>query len=317
LAEAPEQPGANLDRDADAGIGDLDAQLDLVAAEVSMRRADAHIASLGELDGVADQVEQHLAETPGVADEQGGKRPLHIGGNVKALVPRLQRQERDRGVDGPLRIERDALQRHLPGFELREIENVVDDREQRIGGLAQALGKAALLLVQGGIEQQSGKADDAVHRRANLVAHRREKRRFGAICRFRDVACRNQIRGHGLETRMRLFDIVDLAPQLVLDRQQPLFLALHLGHVRVERDPAAVGEAALLDQKGAAVAKPGLAVVRGRADHADPATDRVRGVAAAQVDDVFAGGIAQQVVQPSARHQVLVITPDLPHALIA
>ena len=51
--------------------------------------------------------------------------------------------------------------------------------EQRLAGAAHALGVLPLAVVELGVQQQAGQADDAVHRRADLVAHRGQERRLG------------------------------------------------------------------------------------------------------------------------------------------
>jgi len=65
LDEAGEQRIAHLGRDADAGVGDLDAQLDGAARQRAMRDAEGDRPQMGELDRVGDQIEQHWRSLPG------------------------------------------------------------------------------------------------------------------------------------------------------------------------------------------------------------------------------------------------------------
>ena len=51
------------------------------------------------------------------------------------------------------------------------MQNVVDDRHQRFAAGADGLDEIALVGRKLGLEQQARHGDDAVHRRANLVAH--------------------------------------------------------------------------------------------------------------------------------------------------
>ena len=87
-----------------------------------------------------------------------------------------------------------ALQLEPPGLDLGEVEDVVDDAQQRVAARADDLGELALLGGQLGVEQQAGHADDGVHRRADLVAHRREEgalrlcRRLGLLARAFELA---------------------------------------------------------------------------------------------------------------------------------
>ena len=67
--------------------------------------------------------------------------------------------------------ERNRLELELARFDLREVEDVVEDREQRIGRRLDRHQVVALMLVEAGVERQLGHADDPVHRGADLVAH--------------------------------------------------------------------------------------------------------------------------------------------------
>jgi SAM-dependent methyltransferase len=80
----------------------------------------------------------------------------------------------------PPRECRASLELDLARFYLREIENVVDDGQQRFAGPADDLDILDLLTGERRVEQQGRHADDAVHRRADLMAHVREELRFGA-----------------------------------------------------------------------------------------------------------------------------------------
>jgi hypothetical protein len=66
----------------------------------------------------------------------------------------------------------DVLEFQASGFDLREVEDLVDHREQHLARTADRLAEFTLLRRQRRVEQQFGRADHAVHRRADLVAHR-------------------------------------------------------------------------------------------------------------------------------------------------
>jgi hypothetical protein len=76
-------------------------------------------------------------------------------------------------------VEVDDVEFELAGLVLGEVEDVVDDVEQSLSGEVDAVDVLLLALVQPGVLQQTGEADDAVHRGADLVAHRRQERRLG------------------------------------------------------------------------------------------------------------------------------------------
>jgi hypothetical protein len=90
---------------------------------------------------------------------------------VQPLAARRVGHQVDDLGDDLTDAEVDDLKLKPTGLDLREVEDVVDDREQRIGADADRLDAVSLRLVQIGIEQQAGHADHAVHRRPDLVAH--------------------------------------------------------------------------------------------------------------------------------------------------
>ena len=66
----------------------------------------------------------------------------------------------------------------LPGLDLREVEDVVDDPQESFGRAADTGGVLVLFGVEVGAEQQLVEPDHGVHRRADLVAHGREELRL-------------------------------------------------------------------------------------------------------------------------------------------
>ena len=81
----------------------------------------------------------------------------------------------ERSLDALAEIERLPLQLEPAGLDLGEVEDVVDHAEQRISARPDDLGELALLRRQLRAEQQAGHPDHGVHRRPDLVAHRREE----------------------------------------------------------------------------------------------------------------------------------------------
>ena len=75
----------------------------------------------------------------------------------------------------------------------RDVEDVVDQREHLLSGAADLLGVGALLGGQLGVEQQIVHPDHTIHRRADLVAHRREERGLHVRRLDRGVARRRHL----------------------------------------------------------------------------------------------------------------------------
>ena len=134
------------------------------------------LALLGELDRVREQVEQHLPQPRRVADD---RRPARSSSTRQPsstpFSDGARRDDVERALDALAQVERLALELEPAGLDLREVEDVVDDVEQRVAARADDLGELALLRRQLGAEQQAGHADHGVHRRPDLVAHRREE----------------------------------------------------------------------------------------------------------------------------------------------
>ena len=84
-------------------------------------------------------------------------------------------------------MKRRHLQLHAPRFDLRQIEDVVDQRQQMAPGGKNVVDIFILLLVQLAEEffqQHFREADDRVERRAQLVRHVGEKLRLVPVGRF-------------------------------------------------------------------------------------------------------------------------------------
>ena len=101
----------------------------------------------GELDGVADQIDEDLPQASGIADERVGHVRHDAARQLEAFLVRARRQQADGVLDDVAESERDALERQLARLDLREVEDVVDEREQR---LARVLDRAQVVALLGG-----------------------------------------------------------------------------------------------------------------------------------------------------------------------
>ena len=106
----------------------------------------------------------------------------------------------------------DVFQLDAAGLDLREVQDVVDDDQQALGRAADRAGEVGLLPVELGVEQQVAEADHAVHRRADLVAHRREELALGAIGGFGLVARFGQLLAVRVDAHERVVERVRDSP---------------------------------------------------------------------------------------------------------
>jgi len=221
--------------DADAVVGDLEGEpqrLRLLDAHPAGDAAAAAGVSARELDRIAQQVVQHLADAGAVGQHLRGNlgRDEHVQGAAAALRQRQQgcAQPFDQTGDA----DRGALDLDPAGLDLGEIEDVVNQREQGRAGVAHDPHLRALVFGQSPLFQDLEHAEHAVHRRADLVAHGGEEGRLGLIGEFGLVA-----RAH------RLFGFLgDALLELAVAALERLFGELACGDVSDEtvevQDPA-------------------------------------------------------------------------------
>ena len=115
---------------------------------------DDHFALVGELHGVADQIDENLPQPGHVADQNLGNGVVHQAGQVEVLFGRLGREQIHGLLDAGVEFEGMMLQLELAGFDLGEVEDVVDDGQQRVGAAAGGLDIIALFVRQFGVQQQ-------------------------------------------------------------------------------------------------------------------------------------------------------------------
>ena len=164
-------------RDADARIDHLEAQQAIVADHL-----DAHddFTGIRELDGIAHQVDQYLPQAHGVAAHLGRYVESDIAGQFEPLGMGARRADLDGLLHCFPQAKFDAFQLELAGFDFREIQDIVDDLQQRSRGMGDGLREVPLARRQFRCLQQFRHAHDPVHRRADFVAHACEKFALGA-----------------------------------------------------------------------------------------------------------------------------------------
>ena len=175
-------------RDADAGIGDREAQAHAVFFACDEVQVDRHLAAGGgELDRVARQVGQHLAQAKHVAENEvdaGGDRG---DDDFQPLVDAGEGRKIGDVVEQFGQAERCALDVEALRLDLREIEDIVEDVEQRTAGAVDLVDHFAHRRVEFLPVEQIGEAEDRVHRRPDFVAHVGQELTLGSVGRFGDA----------------------------------------------------------------------------------------------------------------------------------
>ena len=227
LAEFLEHQLQLIQGNADAGVRDRDGDV-LVAAP----HIDGDRARLGEFGGVAQEIDQDLAQLVLVA-EQGRQSPLDLLDQLHAPAPDHRLDGAQALVEERLEHELERPHVHASGLDLGQVEHVVDQPEQMVGAGQDLLEIAVLALGQeilAAAHDQPGEADDRVHRRPQLVAH------------------------VGQELGLRPARLLGL----LLGRLQRLLGALEVGQIVVGQHAPAVGQRHAPVLEHAAVGKPPL-----------------------------------------------------------
>ena len=157
--------------DADACVVDQEPEHDLVGSVVLLHDREVDLARFGELHGVADQIDQHLAHAERISVKVAVDIRINDGPELDTLRRGALGEDFGNAVDQLVEIEVHRLDAQLPGLDLGEIENVVDQREQRVGAGADGGRVFALLAGERGGQEKVRHSDHAVHRRADLMAH--------------------------------------------------------------------------------------------------------------------------------------------------
>ncbi len=136
---------------------------------------DHHMAALRELDGVADQIRDDLLHPHRIADDAGRHVGRDITQQLQALLVRAHGQWLQRIADGVGERKGYHFDLESARFDLREVEDIVENRQQRLGRRFDGVEAVGLIRRELGVECQRRHPDNAIHRRANLVAHVRQE----------------------------------------------------------------------------------------------------------------------------------------------
>ena len=136
------------------------------------------LAALGELHRVVGEVREDLLEAERVAHEAVRNAVLYAEDKLEPLL--VGRVADDHGdlVEHAVEQEGEGLYGEHPCLDLGEVEDLVDDAQQRCAGRVNLADIVALLIIEVGAEREVREPDDGVHRRSDLVAHVGEKHRF-------------------------------------------------------------------------------------------------------------------------------------------
>ena len=176
--EGKEQAALHFGTDTDAGIRHREAHAGTSRVPFDDLDGEDDRALFRVLHGIAQEIEEQLAQLPGIASQEFGNCRFHRRGDREARSTRYALGDLHGTLGELADVEGALLGVEMPCLEPRKIQDVVDDGEQMGGGVLDDPHGALLLGVQGGLGQKARHADHGVHRRPNLVAHHRQEFRL-------------------------------------------------------------------------------------------------------------------------------------------
>ncbi|MNK65136.1 hypothetical protein D3C87_844220 [compost metagenome] len=138
-----------------------------------------HLAVLAELDGVGEQVVQHLLHPVGIERHQGRQCRIQVEAHLQVLGTRLGPVHRRHMLAQLHQIGRLHGEPQLAVLVAAEIEHVVEQPEQLVARLPDVRQHRGLLRGEFGLIQPLQQAQDSVHGGADLVAHGGEEAPLG------------------------------------------------------------------------------------------------------------------------------------------
>ena len=108
-------------------------QLRLVLAASLGLHVKHDFTLFGELDGVANEIEDDLAQTGRISDQCVGDIGPDVAGELKSLLLSPQRQQLQSILESVSQIEFNGIEVQFAGFDLGKVQDVVDQCQQGVG----------------------------------------------------------------------------------------------------------------------------------------------------------------------------------------
>ncbi len=170
LPEPLEQGGLRLHRNPDAGVFDFKADAPAPVLVLGDGDTNLHPTGRRELHGVADEIEQSLAQAHGIhLNPAVGHRCPDI--QPQALGLRLGPQQPHHTLQGVDDVDRFGAQFQAPGLDLGEVHDVIEQLRQHAPAQRRLVQQPPALSRQVFLGEQLQHPHDPVHGGADLVAH--------------------------------------------------------------------------------------------------------------------------------------------------
>ncbi len=184
LSEWVEQGRQPLRLDPDPGVPDRKPEPDPLVGALIRRHLDNDLSGLGELDRIAGEVDQDLAQPERVSHQAAGN--LGIGGDyqIQGLLSRPASEHIRKIFQDIEQVKGVGRKVELPGLDLGEVEDIVDDPQKDPGRVPDLVQVIPLTAGQVGLEGEVGEPHDGIHGGPDFVAHVGQKLAFGPSRRF-------------------------------------------------------------------------------------------------------------------------------------
>ena len=164
---------------ANARIADAEPQSFTRLRLLDARHINHHRAPRRELDRITHQIEQNLPQPGRIADAMWVHPRRCPAGQIQPFFLGMRRHDPRDVLDQFHQIKGCGLQLDLTGLDFGKIKNVIDDGQQQFPGTLQRMDVIPLVVIEGRFSQQLAHTENGVHRRADFMAHPRQKFALG------------------------------------------------------------------------------------------------------------------------------------------
>jgi len=159
----------------------------LVALLMDGFHCKGNLSVISEFDRVGKEVEQNLTQTRIVSNQDSRGLRIDDIRELNSFGGSLRGDDFEWIGDRGRQWKRSLQNFQFPRFDFRIVENVRYQRKQSFATGRNGLSHLALRFRQVAQHQLRGHPDDCMERSPNLVTHRRKKRAFGFVRRFRQL----------------------------------------------------------------------------------------------------------------------------------
>ena len=146
-----------------------------------------------KLDGIADQVDQYLTNSSCVTQQITRHCRQESAGQFQPSLLRPQTQQLHRITDDIARFKLSFVDLKHVGFDLGEVENVIQNSHQSFPRRHNQLKVSSLFCGNRGLQQQFRQPQDAIHRSPNFMTHVRQKLTLSSTSLLRRITSDYQL----------------------------------------------------------------------------------------------------------------------------